>query len=114
MSDTHDSGGPRVDPGGPLPTIVGVRTRVRERGADAVVMEFANGARLRYREGGGAVEEAWLPPEDEEPAVTNRREADAGAEALALRTVGEYLSFGSRRRAAFVWGEENLAALLGE
>lgn len=114
MSDTRDTGGPCADPDGPLPAIVDVRTRVRERGADAVVVRFANGARLRYREGSDAVEEAWLPPGGDEPAVTTPRAADVGAEALALRAVGEYLSFDSRRRAAFVWGEENLAALLGE
>jgi len=114
VSDTRDSGGPFADPDGPLPAVVEVRTRVRERGTDAVVVRFANGARLRYREGNDAVEEGWLPPDGDEASVTSRREADAGAEALALRAVGEYLSFGSRRRAAFVWGEENLAALLGE
>lgn len=114
MSDTHDSGGPCAGPDGPLPAVVGVRTRVRERATDAVVVRFANGARLRYREAGDSFEEAWLPPGGEEPALTSRRDADAGAEALALRAVGEYLSFDSRRRAAFVWGEEILAALLGE
>ena len=112
--DSDDSNGPRAESDGPLPAVVDVRTRVRERGQDAVVVRFDNGARLRYREADDAVEEAWLGPESEQPAVTNRREGEAGAEALALRALGEYLSFDSRRRAAFVWGERNLTALLGE
>jgi hypothetical protein len=111
-----DQQGTRAEPDGSLPAVTAVRTRVRERGRDAVVVEFANGARLRYRETDGPVEEAWLPPEADpaDPAVLNDRETEAGAEALALRALAEYLSFDGRPRAAFVWGEENLEALLGE
>jgi hypothetical protein len=114
-----DRQGPRGEPDGSLPAVVAVRTRVRKRGRDAVVIEFANGARLRYRETDGPVEEAWLPPgadtaDAADPPVVNERETEADAESLALRAVGEYLSFDGRRRAAFVWGERNLAVLLGE
>lgn len=102
-----------------LPDVVGVRTRVVDRGRETVVVEFGNGAELRYRaptEGDRAVEEAWVAPGDDPtaPTVVNERPADAGTEALALRAIGEYLSFDGRTRAAFVWGEENLTALLGE
>lgn len=109
-----DQQGTRAESDESLPAVVDVRTRVRERGRDAVVVAFANGARLRFRETDGPVEEAWLPPGATEPAVVNDRETEAGAEALALRAVGEYLSFDGRRRAAFVWGEENARAVLGE
>ncbi|MFC7229597.1 hypothetical protein N0B31_19520 [Salinirubellus salinus] len=102
-----------------LPDVVGVRTRVVDRGRETVVVEFENGAELRYRapaEDGAPVEEAWVAPgaDPADPTVVNERGADAGEEALALRAVGEYLSFDDRRRAAFVWGERNLSALLGE
>jgi hypothetical protein len=99
-----------------LPDVVGVRTRSVEAGRRTVVVAFDNGAELRYREPaevGDPVEEAWRPPDTEEATVVNERSEDAGPEALALRTVGEYLSFDGERRARFVWGEENLDALLG-
>jgi hypothetical protein len=104
------------DAGTGLPAIVGVRTRVVEESTEgAVVVRFANGARLRYRETAAGIEEAWVPPDGDpgDPAVTHAREADVGTEALALRTIGEYLSFDDRRRAEFVWGETNVAVLLG-
>ena len=99
-----------------LPAIVEIRTRVVVDGDDAVEVRFANGARLRYREREADIEERWVAPDGtvEDPAVTHTRTAEVGAEALALRTVGEYLSFDDRRRAEFVWGAENTAALLGE
>jgi hypothetical protein len=99
-----------------LPAVTTIRTRVIEAGCEAVAVEFANGAQVRYRETEAGIEEAWIRPgaDPADPAVTHVREADAGAEALALRTLGEYLSFDGRRRAAFVWGEENVAAILGE
>lgn len=98
-----------------LPAVTTVRTRVIDDGCEAVVVEFANGAQIRYREAEAGIEEAWIRPDGEpaDPAVTHVREADAGAEALALRTLAEYLSFDGRRRAQFVWGEENVTALLG-
>lgn len=99
-----------------LPAIVEVRTRVVVDGDDAVDVRFGNGARLRYREREAVIEEQWVAPDGsvEDPAVTHTRTAEVGTEALALRTVGEYLSFDDRRRAEFVWGAENTAALLGE
>ena len=102
-----------------LPDVVGVRTRVVDGGRETVVVEFENGAELRYRapaESDGPVEETWVAPVDDPaaPTVVNERTADAGAEALALRAIGEYLSFDGRPRAEFVWGEQNLTALLGE
>lgn len=102
-----------------LPDVVGVRTRVVDGGRETVVVAFENGAEIRYRapaEGDCLIEEAWVAPTDDPtaPSVVNERAADAGAEALALRAVGEYLSFDGRARARFVWGEENLTALLGE
>jgi hypothetical protein len=99
-----------------LPAIVDVRTRVTDRAADAdrpaTVVEFANGARLRYRAVDDGVREAWLPPDADAPAATHVRDADAPA-ALACRVVGEYLSFDRRARATFVWGEANVEALFG-
>lgn len=99
-----------------LPAVTTVRTRVIDDGCEAVVVEFTNGAQVRYREAEAGIEESWIRPgaDPADPAVTHVREADAGAEALALRTLGEYLSFDGRRRAEFVWGEENVAAVLGE
>lgn len=102
-----------------LPDVVGVRTRALDRGRETVVVEFENDAEVRYRtpaEAGDPIVEAWVAPDDDpaDPTVVNERSADVGAEALALRTVGEYLSFDDRRRAEFVWGERNLTALLGE
>jgi hypothetical protein len=98
-----------------LPDVVRVWTRV-ERDGDGVAVVFENGAELRYGEGETGVEERWLAPDDdpEEPTRCHERGTDTGVEALALRTVAEYLSFDGRARAEFVWGEENLAALLGE
>lgn len=98
-----------------LPAVTTVRTRAIDDGCETVVVEFANGAQLRYRETADGIEEAWVRPDGDpaDPAVTHVREAEAGAEALALRTLGEYLSFDGRRRAAFVWGEANVAAIVG-
>jgi hypothetical protein len=99
-----------------LPAVVAVRTRVVEGSREAVVVEFANGAQVRYRQRDGRVEEVWVPPgtDPADATVRHDREADAGVEAVALRLVGEYLSFDDRRRAEFVWGAENTAALLGD
>jgi hypothetical protein len=101
-----------------LPDVVGVRTRAIDGGRETVVVEFANGAEVRYRapeEAGEPVAEVWVAPDDDpgDPTLVNDRAADVGAEVLALRTVGEYLSFDDRRRAEFVWGEQNLTAVLG-
>jgi len=101
-----------------LPDVVGVRTRAIDGGRETVVVEFANGAEIRYRapaEAGASVAEVWVAPDDDpdDPTLVNERAADAGTEALALRSVGAYLSFDDRRRAEFVWGERNLTALLG-
>jgi hypothetical protein len=106
----------RASAAGDLPAVVEVRTRARVEGRDAVVVRFENGARLRYVDREGGVREDWLPPDGDEPARTNDRasDGDGSAEALALRAVGAYLSFDGRARAAFVWGERNVATLLGE
>jgi hypothetical protein len=99
-----------------LPAIVAVRTRVVEGSREAVVVEFANGAQVRYRDREADIEEVWVPPgtDPADATVRHDRDADAGVEAVALRLVGEYLSFDDRSRAAFVWGTENTAALLGD
>lgn len=83
---------------------------------DAVVVRFGNGARLRYVEAGPdaeGVSEAWFAPEDPEddPSRSWNREAESVA-AAALGAVGAYLTFNSRRRAEFVWGEANVGVLL--
>jgi hypothetical protein len=97
-----------------LPAVVAVRTRVvDDAGREATVVEFDNGARLRYRAVDDAVREAWLPPDAEAATHEYDREADSPA-ALACRTVGEYLSFDRRARAEFVWGEANVATLLDD
>lgn len=113
MSDTSAT---RTGAADDLPAIVGVRTRARIEGRDAVVVRFENGARLRYVDREGGVREGWLPPDGDEPARTNDRatDGDEPAATLALRAVGAYLSFDGRARAAFVWGERNVATLLGE
>lgn len=99
-----------------LPAVTTVRTRVIDGGRETVVVAFENGAQIRYREVEDGVAEAWVRPgaDPGDPAVRYVREADAGAEVLALRVLGEYLSFDGRHRAQFVWGEENVATLLGE
>jgi hypothetical protein len=105
----------RAVPEGDLPAVTRVRTRVLEGPTDdhAVVLAFENGAEIRYRETAEAIHEAWVPPDDDDPAVVHEREGES-AEALALGTVGGYLSFDGRTRATFVWGEENVGVLLGE
>lgn len=94
---------------GSLPAVTNVRPHAD--GGEAVVVTFGNGARLRYRERGECVVEVWESPDGER--VTRERQADWGREAAALRSLAAYLSFGSRERAAFVWGPENVATLLG-
>lgn len=105
----------RATPDGDLPAITRVRTRVVEGTTDdhAVVIAFENGAEIRYRDTDDAVREAWVPPAEDDPAVVHERE-DEPVRAVALGTVGAYLSFDGRTRAAFVWGEENVDVLLGE
>lgn len=83
---------------------------------DAVVVRFGNGARLRYAEAGPDAEEvreAWFAPEDPEddPSRVHDRDVESVA-AAALGAVGAYLTFDSRRRAEFVWGEANVEVLL--
>jgi hypothetical protein len=90
-----------------LPDLSAVRTQATVGGHDAVVVHFANGARLRYVQTEDAVHEEWLPPGADTPARTTER-TDTGLAAAALNAVGEYLSFDDRARAAFVWGTENL------
>jgi hypothetical protein len=107
----------RATPAGEvLPAIVGVRTRVVEAGRNAVVVEFENDAEICYRETETGVEEVFVGPDDDraDPAAVHDRGDDEDPEVLAVRTVGEYLSFDGRARATFVWGEQNLNALLGE
>lgn len=111
---------PRAEPTATgLPAVERVRTQARVPGTDrdAVVVRFANGARLRYSRtaDGDAVAEAWFPPDAADPAVVNeRRDAGASPKAVALDALGAYLTFDDRARAEFVWGERNVAALLGE
>lgn len=93
-----------------LPALTDVRPHAA--GGEAVVVAFENGARLRYRERGDRVVEVWESPDGDRR--TREREVDGGREAAALRAVGAYLSFEDRRRAAFVWGGENVATLFGD
>jgi hypothetical protein len=96
----------------PLPDLSAVRTQATVRGRDAVVLRFANGARLRYVRAEETIREEWLPPDDDAPARTVDRDADLAT--AALNAVGEYLSFDDRRRATFVWGAENLEVVTDE
>lgn len=114
MTRDHPATATHADSYADLPAVTKIRTRVRVGDEDAVVVRFANGPRLRFQETDDGVEEAWFPPDTTEPTVTNVKREDVTAETLALRVVGEYLSFNNRRRAAFVWGKQNLEALLGE
>lgn len=97
----------------PLPGLAAVRTHATVRGNEAIVVQFTNGARLRYVAADGAVYEEWLRPGDDEPARTTER-PDAKLHAAALNVVGEFLTFDDSRRAAFTWGEENLAVIVNE
>ncbi|MES3517602.1 MAG: hypothetical protein PPP58_08070 [Natronomonas sp.] len=99
------------DSGGDLPPIV----RARPPGVDdCSVVRFGNGAEIRYRSLEDGIEEAWVPPDGSEPVRAHRREnTDETTLEAAFRTVGTYLSFESRERAAFSWGEDNLAVILG-
>ncbi|MFB6084266.1 MAG: hypothetical protein ABEJ94_08490 [Halorientalis sp.] len=98
-----------------LPAIERIRAQARDdRGNRMVVVEFANGARLRYREDDDGTVEEWLGPDDEQATRRHERESDAGPRALALEAVGSYLTFSDAARARFVWGEENVATLLAE
>lgn len=107
-STTAESDGASEDES--LPALAAVRPHAG--GGEAVVVAFENGARLRYRERGDRVVEVWESPDGER--LTRERDLDGGAESAALRAVAAYLSFERRERAAFVWGRENVATLLGE
>ncbi len=104
----------RVEPADDLPAVTAVRPHAA--GGNAVVVGFENGAELRYRTASpgdeGVVRETWVGPDGE--CLRRERTADAGPEALALRSVGAYCSFDDSAHAAFVWGEANVRTLLGE
>jgi hypothetical protein len=120
---TTRTGRTEAAPTADLPAVVAVRPHAE--GDTTTVIRFENGAELRYRphettgdtetagdtaDGeGGVVTETWVSPDGDR--VTRVREGDP--ERLALRTLGAYLSFESRSRAVFVWGEENVRTLFG-
>ena len=98
--------GTRADGTDPLPAIVRVRTQATVAGHDAVVIRFANGARLRYVSTGETVREEWVAPDATTPTRTAERTPPLRE--AALNAVGEYLSFDDRAHAAFVWGTEHV------
>jgi hypothetical protein len=114
-----------------LPALETVRPRTTtEDGDPAVEIRFSNGAKIRYRAAGEAIEEEWFDPDGDEAArshIADLPAAHAGGDDStdggpttseladrALCTIASYLSFEGRRRAAFTWGEENVAVLTGE
>jgi hypothetical protein len=99
----------RARAGGNLPAVERVRTRAEAGGA--VVVAFASGAKLRCREHEDGVVEVWTGPDGDR--YRQVRETDASHEEATLRTLGAYLSFDGRERAAFVWGERRVETLLG-
>lgn len=121
--------------GSALPDIQGVRPRAYARGTDdpAVELRFENGGRIRYRATAEGIREEWFGPDDDEPARSSsvsvpvahgaegRGDADPDGRPStrvladrALCTLGTYLEADGRPRAEFVWGEENVNALLGK
>ena len=112
-----------------LPTLKTIRPRATtEKGEPAVEIRLSNGASIRYRESPDGIREEWFGPEgarvshsvdvptahdgngaDDADGPTTSRLADR-----ALCTVSSYLGFGSRQRAAFAWGERNVAILTGD
>lgn len=118
-----------------LPALATVRPRAREpsSGDPLVVLQFENGARLRYRGTDDGLLEEWIAPTADAPVrshpVSAPVEHGAAGETdvpfddrpstrvladRALCSVSSYLSFDDRAQAAFVWGEENVAVLCGD
>lgn len=118
-----------------LPALSAIRPRAHDPESDDPMVEvrFENGARLRYRAAEDGIREEWIGPAADGPSrshvVTAPVEHDAEGEAdvsvgarpptriladRALCSVSTYLSFDDRTQAEFVWGEDNIAALLGE
>lgn len=114
-----------------LPALDAVRPRATTGDGDpAVEIRFENGATIRYRAAGDGIEEEWFAPEASAATRSHPADlpnADDGSDGSengaptrsdlsdrALCTVASYLSFGDRRRAAFSWGNGNVAVLLGE
>ena len=96
-----------------LPAVDAIRAQARDdHGNHAVIVRFASGARLRYRDREDGIVEEWFGPDDDHPARSHERDHDGGPRALALEAVGSYLSFDDVARARFVWGAENVDALL--
>lgn len=124
---TRDDG---VDQAG-LPELSGVRPRSRaDDGDPAVVLQFANGARIRYRAADDGIREEWFAGPGEEPARSHTvaavvpHDAEGRDDAApgdrpdtrtltdrALCTVSSYLNFDSRLAAEFTWGDANVAVL---
>jgi len=118
--------------GSALPALETVRPRTTtEDGDPAVEIRFSNGARIRYRAAADEIKEEWFGPGGNDRAarthIADLPAAHAGGDGStddgptpsevadrALCTIASYLSFGGRRRAAFTWGDENVAVLTGE
>lgn len=109
------------------------RAHAAATGDPLVELRFENGAKLRYRAASDGIREEWFGPTDDSPAQSHiatapvEHDADGTADVSvgdrpstrvlsdrALCSVSTYLSFDDRRQAAFVWGEDNVAVLLGE
>lgn len=122
---------PSVRADSALPLLVAVRPRATdENGNGSVELRFSNGAKIRYRRSGTRIREEWFSPSDTEPTrahtvetppvpdgedVSDKNHPTIGQLSdRALCAIGSYLSFGSRRQAAFTWGEENVAVLAGD
>lgn len=126
---------PAAAGGSALPALSEIRPRAHDpaSGDPLVELRFENGARVRYRASSDGIREEWIGPADESPARAHlvsapvEHDADGAADApldarpstrvlsdRALCTMSSYLSFDNRQQAAFVWGDENVAVLLGE
>lgn len=117
-----------------LPQLTAVRPRANTGDGDAAVeLRFENGSRLRYRATPDGVREEWFGTGDDRPVCSHdvSMPVEHGADGQAnmrfegrpptrvltdraLCTVSTYLSFENRTQAEFVWGDKNVAALLGE
>jgi len=122
-ADEHDRGD------SPLPSLEAIRPRATtDDGDPAVEIRFSNGASIRYREASNGIREEWFGPEGartvhsvDVPTAHDGNGADDGDAPMtgrladrALCTVSSYLGFETRRRAAFTWGEQNVAILTGD
>lgn len=112
-----------------LPSLETIRPRATAGDGDpAVEIRFSNGASIRYRGTADGIREEWFGPdgawESHSVDVPAGHDGDGAGDAdapttgrladRALCTVASYFGFESRQRAAFAWGERNVAVLTGD